>query len=144
MFGIWDNIVYMYIQWIKVTIIKLKIAKLLLTRPIDIKPWRIIYHDLIKIFIPGSKERLYLDWPRVLPVERGHRWPGGTLSSSSLSLRTHLEGFEIVDENVGNPEVLDEVQIYSSQSVRGDGAVQSDIKNIFVFFNRKYFAIKVS
>ena len=57
---------------------------------------------------------------------------------------SHLEGFEIVDENVGNPEVLDEVQIYSSQSVRGDGAVQSDKKNIFVFFNRKYFAIKVS
>ena len=56
-------------------------------------------------------------------------------SSQRLLLwESHLEGFEIVDENIGDPEVLDEVQIYSSQSVRGDGAVQSDGKKYFDIF----------
>ena len=50
-----------------------------------------------------------------------------TSASQLIKDVTHLEGPQIVYEDVGYPEVLDQVQVHSREGVRGDGTVQSNI-----------------
>jgi len=38
--------------------------------------------------------------------------------SYNKSLKNYLEGFEVVDEDVGDPEVVDEVQVDRGEGVR--------------------------
>ena len=49
-----------------------------------------------------------------------------TSASQLIKDVTHLEGLQIVYEDVGYPEVLDQVQVHSREGVRGDGTVQSN------------------
>jgi hypothetical protein len=37
---------------------------------------------------------------------------------STKGLKNYLEGFEVVDEDVGDPEVVDEVQVDRGEGVR--------------------------